>query len=300
MARMFNLYRAEWRKVFANFKLTSFLIWIIPIGYFAFHVVMILLSLLSETMRAGVEYFGSEDWTADSLVVWDILIFFPANLFGRMLPLAFMAVVFAGEYQWRTLKNIAPRAQRWKLLIAKMAALISLVMVSMLLTALIASVGPVTGHRIHDLPYGPALSAQVLGGFLLDTVRTAFIALISLLNIVGYAAIAAVLTRSILGGLLMSFGFAVLDATSLGFILFLRGLLAKPELINLYQFTPTYNLSNLHSWLFQGKAQQFITAGTAPLTAEPSFWISSLVLGFWIFGLIGLALWLFQRQEITE
>lgn len=297
---MINLYRAEWRKVFANFKLTSFLVWIIPIGYFAFHTVMILLSLISKTVQAGVEYFGSGDWTADSLVVWDMLIFFPANLFGRMLPLAFMAVVFAGEYQWRTLKNIVPRTQRWKLLLAKMAALISLVIVSMVLTALIATLGPSIGHRIHGLPYGPTLSAQVVGDFLLDTARTALIALISLLNIVSYAAVAAILTRSILGGLLVSFGFAVLDATSLGFILTLRGLFDKPELINLYQFTPTYNLSNLHSWLFRGQAQQFITAGTAPLTAEPSFGVSSLVLGIWIFGLIGLAIWLFQRQEITE
>jgi hypothetical protein len=41
---MLCLYRAEWRKVFANFKLTSFLVWIIPIGYFAFQSVMILLT----------------------------------------------------------------------------------------------------------------------------------------------------------------------------------------------------------------------------------------------------------------
>jgi hypothetical protein len=71
-------------------------------------------------------------------------------------------------------------------------------------------------------------------------------------------------------------------------------------LINLYQFTPTYNLSNLHSWLFRGQAQQFIIAGVAPLIAEPSFWISAFVLGIWIIGLISLSLRLFQRQEITE
>ncbi len=297
---MLNLFRAEWRKVFANFKLTSFLVWIIPIGYFAFTVVMIVLSLFSKTMQAGVDYFGSGDWTLDSLGIWNMLIFFPANLFGRMLPLAFMAVVFAGEYQWRTLKNIVPRTQRWKIILSKMAALVSLVMLSMLLTALIGAIGPVTGHRIHDWSYGPTLSWQVFGDFVLDTARTALIALISLFNIVSYAAIAAIITRSILGGLLVSFGFAILDAMSLGFLLFLRGILNMPELINLYQFTPTYNLSNLHSWLFLGKAQQFITAGAAPLTAEPSFWLSFLILGIWIGGLTGLSLWLFQRQEITE
>ncbi|MCK5053462.1 MAG: ABC transporter permease subunit [Anaerolineales bacterium] len=297
---MINLYRAEWRKVFANFRLTAFLVWIFPIGLFAFHTVMILGSLVSGTLQIGVEYFGSGDWTKDSLAAWDILIFFPANLFGRMLPLAFMAVVFAGEYQWRTLKNIVPRTHRWKLLLAKMAALITLVMISMLLTALIAALGPAIGHRLHGLPYGPALNAEVIGEFLLDTGRTALIALLSLLNLVSYGAIAAILTRSILGGLLIGFGFAVFDATSLGFLLFLRSLLGKPELINLYQFTPTYNLSNLHSWLFTGQAQSFISAGISPLTSEPSFWVSLLVLAIWIVGLIGLALAIFQRQELTE
>ncbi len=297
---MLNLFRAEWRKVFANYKLTSFLVWIIPIGYFAFMTVMIVLSLFSNTMQAGVDYFGSGDWTTDSLASWNMLIFFPANMFGRMLPLAFMAVVFAGEYQWRTWKNIVPRTQRWKIIVSKMAALVSLVMLSMFITALLAAIGPVTGHRIHGWEYGPSLSWDVLGDFLFATLRTALIAFISLLNIVSYAAVAAILTRSILGGLLVSFGFAILDAMSLGFLLFLRGILNKPELINLYQFTPTYNLSNLHSWLFLGKAQQFITAGSAPLTAEPPFWISSVILGAWIFGLMGSALWLFQRQEITE
>jgi ABC-type transport system involved in multi-copper enzyme maturation permease subunit len=300
MVTMINLYRAEWRKVFANYKLTSFLVWIIPIGYFAFMTVMIVLSLFSKTMQAGVDYFGSGDWTLDSLNVWNMLIFFPANLFGRMLPLAFMAVVFAGEYQWRTLKNIVPRTQRWKIILSKMAGLVSLVMLSMLLTALIASIGPAIGHRIHGWEYGPTLTGEALGDFLLDTLRTALIAFISLLNLASYAAIAAILTRSILGGLLVSFGFAILDAMSLGFLLFLRGIFNTPELINLYQFTPTYNLSNLHSWLFRGKAQLFITDGAAPLTAEPSFWLSLLVLAVWIGGFLTLSIWLFQRQEITE
>ncbi len=181
-----------------------------------------------------------------------------------------------------------------------MAALISLVMVSMLLTALIASLGPSIGHRLHGLPYGPTLSVGVIRKFLLDTARIALIALLSLLNLVSYGAIAAILTRTILGGLLVGFGFAVFDATSLGFLLFLRGFLGKPELINLYQFTPTYNLSNLHSWLFTGQAQRFISEGISPLTSEPSFWVSLLVLAIWIVGLIGLALTIFQRQELTE
>lgn len=297
---MINLYRAEWRKIFANIRLTSFLVWIYPIGLSAFYIVMILGSLVSDTMKTGVEYFGAGEWTLDSLGVWDMLISFPANLFGRMLPLAFMAVVIAGEYQWRTWKNIVPRTRRWKLLLVKMIGPVSLVMFSFLLTALIATMGPSIGHRIHDKPYGPVLSAEVLGQFGVDTARAALLALLSLLILAGYAAIAAILSRTILGGLLGSFGFAVLDTTSLGLLLFLRNLLGMPDLLNLYQLTPTYNLSNLHSWLFVGKAQKFIVAGIAPLTSEPSFWVSLFVMGVWLGGLATLALWIFRRQEITE
>ncbi len=297
---MNNLYRAEWRKVSANFKLTSFLVWIFPIGLFAFHTVMILLSLISATMQAGVEYFGSGSWSADSLTAWNMVITFPANLFGRMLPLAFMAVVFAGEYQWHTWKNIAPRTQRWKLILAKMAALVSLVLVSLALTALISALGPSIGHRIHGLPYGPDLNSQVLGSFLLDSVKTIFIVLLSLAVLAGYAAIAAITTRSILGGLMVSFGFSVLDAVSLGMLSLLGTIFNRPSLINLYKFTPSYNLGNVHSWLLRGEAEFAITAGMSPLNTAPGFWFSLLILAIWIFGLIGLALAIFQRQELTE
>ncbi len=261
---------------------------------------MIVLSLFSESFRAGLNTFGTGSWVQDSLNSWNMLIFFPANLFARMLPLAFMAVVIAGEYQWRTWKNIIPRNRRWKLMLTKMLALLSLVMLSFLLTALVAALGPSTGARIHGAEYGPTVSFDVFGNYLLDTVRTALIATLSLAILVGYAAIAAVLTRSILGGLLAGFAFSIVDATSLGMLLFLSNMLDKPDLLNLFQFTPTYNLGNLHTWLFEGHAQRAISDGVPFLTAEPSFWASLLIILIWIILLTGLPLWLFERQEITE
>lgn len=297
---MLDLYRAEWKKVFTNIKLTGFLVWIFPVGYLAFYTVMITLSLLSETMLAGVEYFGSGSWTQDGLAAWHLMVFFPSNLFARMLPLAFMAVVFAGEYQWRTWKNIVPRNRRWKLLLAKMAALVSLVMLSLLATAIIAVFGPSTGHRIHGITYQPSVSMAVIGNFLLDTLRSGFIALLSLIILVGYAAIFAIITRSVLGGLLMGFGFSILDVTSLGLLLFLSSLFDNRGILNLYQFTPTYNLSNMHTWLLEGHAQLVISAGVPFLTSEPGFWLSFLILCIWMLLLISIPLILFQHQEITE
>jgi hypothetical protein len=297
---MLELYRAEWKKVFSNIKLTGFLVWIFPVGYFAFYSVMIILSLFSDSIHAGLNTFGSGSWVQDSLNTWNMLIFFPGNLFARMLPLAFMAVVIAGEYQWRTWKNIIPRNRRWKLMIAKMAALLTLVLLSFLVTALVASLGPSTGQRIHGLGYGPVLTLDVAGQFILDTLRTGLIALLSLAILVGYAAIAAVLTRSILGGLLAGFAFSILDATSLGMLLFLSNMFESPDLLNLFQLTPTYNLGNLHTWLFDGHAQRTIADGIPFLTAEPTFWVSLLILSIWIVLLTGLPIWFFDRQEINE
>jgi len=174
------------------------------------------------------------------------------------------------------------------------------VLVSLVLTSLISALGPSIGYRIHGLPYGPDLNPQILGSFLLDTAKTVFIVLLSLAVLAGYAAIAAITTRSVLGGLMVSFGFSVFDAVSLGMLSLLATIFNQPSLINLYQYTPTYNLSNMYSWLLRGEGAFAIIAGISPLTTTPGFWFSLLVLTIWIGGLIGLALVIFQRQELTE
>ncbi len=56
----------------------------------------------------------------------------------------------------------------------------------------------------------------------------------------------------------------------------------------------------MYSWLLSGEGKVAIIAGISPLTFAPGFWVSLLVLVIWIGGLIGLALTIFQRQELTE
>ena len=297
---MLNLYRAEWRKALSNYKVTSFLVWIIPVGILAFYLVLIILSMFEKTFEAGVVYFGTGDWTADSLGSWNMIIEFPSNVFTRLLPLAFMAVVIAGEYGWRTWKNTVPRAERWKLILAKLAALVSLVMLALLLSALISALGPAIGHRIHGLEYGPELTAARLGTFLLNTVRTAFITLLALIVLAGYAAISSLVTRSILGGLLAGFGVSMLDSLALPLLGLIGNIIRRPDVVNLYPYTPSYNLSNLQSWLLRGHAVETFTIGVSMPTAGWNFWGSALILALWIFALIACALYIFQRQELTE
>jgi ABC-type transport system involved in multi-copper enzyme maturation permease subunit len=94
----------------------------------------------------------------------------------------------------------------------------------------------------------------------------------------------------------VSFFLSALDGTSLVGLLFLGNLLNKPDLINLYLFTPSYNLSNLTSWFENGTA--FLVGPS--FTASPSVGVSVAILLAWMIGLIGSAIVIFQRQDITS
>ena len=294
---MFNLLRAEWKKAAKNYVLTSFLLGILPIGFATLIVVFTLMAFFSETMRQIPAEFSTGLWTADMLGIWAVLISFPGNIFGRMMPLAFMAVGFAGEYQWGTWKNILPRNRRPMLIVSKLVILIIIVMLSLILTSLILGIGWSVAHHIHDHPFGPAWSGEVLVEFLKLYAQTMLIGLFSLLILGGYAALSAMVTRSILGGLLLGFFFSVIDAMSLGALLFFRNLLKIPELTNLYQYTPTYNMDNLRYWFIHGSANTIVAPG---FTAEPSMGASFAILIIWVIGLVSLAILIFQRQDITS
>ena len=294
---MFNLLRAEWKKAAKNYVLTSFLLGILPVGFATLIVIFTLLAFVSETMRLVPAEFSTGLWTADMLGIWAFVTSFPGNLFGRMMPLAFMAVGFAGEYQWGTWKNILPRNLRPNLIVSKLVILIAIVMLTMIATSLIVGVGWSVAHHIHELPYGPEWSWEVLIDFLKLYAQMMLIGIFSLMILGGFAALSAMVTRSILGGLLLGFFFSVIDAMSLGGLLFLRKLLEVPELTNLYQYTPTYNMDNLHYWFIHGSANTVVVPG---FTAEPSMGTSFAILIIWLIGLVGLAILIFQRQDITS
>ena len=179
-------------------------------------------------------------------------------------------------------------------------ALVSLVMIALVLTAFISAFAPAAGHRIHGLEYGPEVTSARLASFLLNTVRTAFITLLALIILAGYAAIASLVTRSTLGGLMASFGISMLDSLALPLLGLIGNIIHRPELVKLYPYSPSYNLSNLQSWLLRGHAADTFTIGVSMPTAGWGFWGSALILGLWILGLVCCALYIFQRQELTE
>ena len=157
-SQMLSLLKAEWKKTTSNRMLSGFLIWIYPIGVGAFIAMMVLVSLLSESSARAMAATSSGQWTTDMLSIWLFISRrFPGNIFGRMLPLAFMAVTFAGEYQWSTWKNVVPRSTRWNLILAKFVTLSSFIMLSLFLTSLILGAGQGLGHALTGAAYGPKL-----------------------------------------------------------------------------------------------------------------------------------------------
>ncbi len=111
------------------------------------------------------------------------------------------------------------------------------------------------------------------------------------------AALAAVVTRSILGGLLAGFGLSVLEPMSFMVLLLLQRVFDWAEVINLYRFAPTYNLDNARAWLANGEG--FLQPGMT-LAEPPALGVSLLLLVAWIGLLLGGAVLAFQRQDIHE
>jgi hypothetical protein len=295
-----GLLRAEFLKIFKHYRLMSFLVWIYPVGYAAFYIAVIPLSLISAGARQGILPGCPGDWPSDASVPWGILTSFPGNVFGKMLPLSFMAVMIAGEYEWGTWKNIVPRSRRTHLLFAKMLALTVVVALTFFALSAIAAMGQNVGCRVIGESAGPALNSESVASFITLYGQHSLLGVITLLFMATYAAISALLTRSILGGLLLSLGISLIDLMSLGVLSLLRALLSLPALLDLYVITPSYNLDNARSWFFANRALPSVTPNSPLLNFHPTLAVSLGILAVWLAGLALLSFYLFRRQDITS
>jgi ABC-type transport system involved in multi-copper enzyme maturation permease subunit len=288
---------AEWRKLLGHTRAVSFLVWIYPIGAL---VIVLLLEVLPGLFIASVRDLAQANppvWTEDVLVVWNTMNGFPGGTFLRMPFLAFIAIAFAGEYQWGTWKNILPHQSRTMLILSKFFVLGLLILLSLLLTSLVITAGGWVTALLFNLPYGPALSDVDLAAFLQEAAMQIFVTFAGTLIVAAYAALIAMYSRSIMASLLLSVGLSIVEfATSL-ILLIASQALQRPNLVNVIVATPTYNLDNVRSWVVDGAGSTF--GGFPGFTAVPPMWISVLVLVAWLVGLLGLTAVVFRRQDIT-
>ena len=287
-----RLFRAEFAKITRNYPVTCCLIWIWPFLAIALSLLLLMLVLLSSETKQSLQ----EDpalWTESMLAAWVI----PNNQIARLVLLGFVAVLFGGEYQWNTWKTIVPRSQRVPLIVVKFISLGVFVLFAFTLTSIFLGVGFGVVSGVADAPYGPPLTAELVRDFAEDYLIQMFLAFITVMIAGGYAALAAMVTRSILGSIIVGVGATFIEALSvLGILLFVT-FTGFEESLHLYRFTPTYNLLNVARWLEEGLATDYEINGQQ---VADTLEFSLVVLSVWVAGLIGGTAFWFQRQDVVN
>lgn len=294
---MQSLFSAELRKLVGHTKAFSFLVSIYPVGAI---VMALLIGIVPPLMFESVRELVSQNgrlWTDDLLTVWNLMNGFPGGTLLRMPFLAFIAIAFAGEYQWGTWKNILPRHSRTALILTKFLILGSLILLALMLTSLIVTAGGWLTAVLFDVPYGPALADMDVAVFLQEYVVQVLVTFAGTLIVAAYAALIAMYSRSVIASLLLSVGLSILEFASILLLLIVGSALERPNLVNLFVVTPSYNLENVRSWVVEGIGS---TAGGIPgFTAVPTLDVSVLIVLLWLVGLLGVTAAIFQRQDIT-
>lgn len=294
---MLDLFRAEWAKINGNRWVAGCLIWIFPISALTLVVIIGVVMAFSETVRTSYAA-GNEQWTSQLVDVWGV----PNNPLGRLLLIGFAAVIFAGEYQWNTWKNVVPRNRRLVLLLTKFITLGVFVVFAFVTMSIIMAVGTWLLVLIAGGTYGPPVTAEVVRDVAGDYTRSAGLAFVSMQIAAGYASLAAMLTHSILGGVLVGFGATLVEGLSAAALSLIAFFLEMPGILELYRFTPTYNLLNVNEWIVNDKslAIRMDIGPSMRVVLSDSLAFSVLMLAAWVIGLITVtAIW-FQRQDITS
>jgi hypothetical protein len=147
--------------------------------------------------------------------------------------------------------------------------------------------------------YGPPLTGEVLADFLPDYVLQLFLTFAATMIAASYAALAGMVTRSILGGviggmLLMLAEQGILVAT----FLISRLIPSLESLTVLHLYTPSYNFTNIMSWVSMNQpAMQ--NPGILQYAQPHSLAGSAAIIAVWSIGLVALILYLFRRQDIV-
>ena len=267
-------------------KATWFLVWIYPILFTIIFLIAIAVGM------AGADPPDSQrldEWIGETALIWGV----PGNSVGRFMIAAFVAVVFAGEYGWNTWKLVVPHRSRSALIAAKYALVLILLTSSFALTALIT----VFGSWAEDVLTGDTVPAGITASALAaEHGRAALTALAPALLTIGYASLAAILTRSMVAALVISIVVVSIEQLLFNFAPMLSA--RFPSLIwGLYHGLPGYHLANLGHWTGEGAAHSVAFPSGAVVGLG---WTTSLaVLGAWIAGLIGATFALFRRQDIN-
>lgn len=228
------------------------------------------------------------EWIKGTAIFWHG----PGSAPGRILVAAFTALVFAGEYNWNTWKLIVPVRQRWQLIVAKWLVITGFVFIALLLTNLLVLaeelIGTLQGSAIPD---GVTLSAIVQ-----ENARAAAYSFIPIIFAMSFAALIAILTRSVLATIVLSIGLVILEG-----MLPLLGIFAYQRAPGLTQFlieaTPLFHIDNLTNWAFYRTGAEM--ALSPEFTLSPAWGTSLAIVLAWSIAAGALAMAWFLRQDMN-
>ena len=284
---MLDALRAEAAKI-GRHKATWGLVWIYPIALIGVIGLIVVMTLVNGGDVVDKPPSLAE-WLDDASAFWGA----PRQAVVRILIAAYVAVVFAGEYGWNTWKLIVPHRARAGLLAAKYA----LVLILFAIAFAIASILFTAGVWTDDVMSGDPMPAGITLAGLAGAHGTAALGAIApVLVTIGYASLAAILTRSMVGALIVSIIMIAVESLIGGFAPMLAVYLPS-AMWALVHFLPGYHLANLATWIEAGEALSMPFPSGAVLALG---WTTSLaVVAAWTAGLIGAAFLLFRRQDIN-
>ena len=268
-------------------KATWFLVWAYPILFFAVFLLSVILGLTGIDEQTDPQ--THEDWIENTILIWIV----PSQTFGRYLIAAFVAVVFAGEYGWNTWKLVVPHRSRPALIAAKYALVLTLLLAAFTMTAVISTVGT----QAKYWSTGDVVPDGITASLLLQTHGTfALAAVAPLLVTLGYASLAAILTRSTIAALVISLIAVTVEELLFGF--------GPPLSIRfdaiidiLYPALPGYHINNIDEWVKEGVglSTRFPDGDVVAMSVGTSV----AVVAAWVVALIGGAFAAFKRQDIN-
>jgi ABC-type transport system involved in multi-copper enzyme maturation permease subunit len=235
-------------------------------------------------------------WDVVVLGGWDVT----SNLVAQLAAVAFAAVLFGGEYRWRTWKNIVPHRRRVPLLLTKYLVLGLLIVLALVVVSVILAVGMglVSGLLGFGDRYFTLSESKTTGMFVAECMRAILSVFVGTVFIGSMVGLVTLLTRSMLVGALGGVVVLALDGfspTAFSTIVLLTDTTAWLELLRL-RFM--YNLHNAGQLLLGRKPA---SPGLVEFpTASNSLPVSLLIVVVWLVVMVGLTLWVFQRQDLAD
>lgn len=270
---------------FRRHRATWGLVWIWPIGV----ALLLSLAIAIQVAKGEVGQAGTAaGWIHEAVAFWKV----PAESFGRYLLGAFVAVVFAGEYGWNTWKLIVPHRARHSLIAAKYLVALALIICGFALGAGLFNLLSWLKDVATGTPIPPGISA---GALLEAHGLMALAALAPILLTTAYVSLAAIVTRSTVGALVIGLIVTTVEQLFRVFAPMLEPF--APGLVDgLYRILPGYHLRNLGEWLTTGQAQ-IVPFPSGAFSMSPA--TSLAIVAGWIIVLIALTFRVFRRQDIN-